>query len=132
MAETELAVVGVSVAFGGVRALDQVSFEVDEGLVCGVIGPNGAGKTTLFDVVSGLRRPGAGRVRVGGRDVTGLPAIRRARAGVRRTFQRTQVFGRLTVAGNVLAALDWHGGGGGLAADLMGRPARRRLERARL
>jgi branched-chain amino acid transport system ATP-binding protein len=126
-----LAVEGVSVAFGWVRALDGVSFEVGTGLVCGVIGPNGAGKTTLFDVVSGLRRPGAGRVSVGGRDLTGMSPVRRARAGVRRTFQRTQVFGRLTVAGNVLAALDWHGGGGGLAADLVGWPGRRRLERER-
>ncbi|MDX3105266.1 ABC transporter ATP-binding protein [Nonomuraea angiospora] len=126
-----LAVEGVSVAFGGVRALDQVSFEVAAGQVCGVIGPNGAGKTTLFDVVSGLRRPSEGRVSVAGRDLTGVSPVRRARAGVRRTFQRTQVFGRLTVAGNVLAALDWHGGGGGLAADLVGRPARRRLERER-
>ncbi|MCF6472064.1 ABC transporter ATP-binding protein [Nonomuraea sp. MG754425] len=126
-----LDVAGVSVAFGGVRALDKVSFEVAEGVVCGVIGPNGAGKTTLFDVLSGLRRPAEGRVRVAGRDMTRLPALRRARAGLRRTFQRTQVFGRLTVAGNVLAALDWHGGGGGLAADLVGWPARRRLERER-
>ncbi|MFI7444124.1 ABC transporter ATP-binding protein [Nonomuraea indica] len=126
-----LSVLDVSVAFGGVRALDGVSFEVPEGQVCGVIGPNGAGKTTLFDVVSGLRRPDAGRVAVAGVDLTGTSAVRRARLGVRRTFQRTQVFGRLTVAGNVLAALDWHGGGGGLAADLVGWPARRRLERER-
>ncbi|SEF56926.1 branched-chain amino acid transport system ATP-binding protein [Nonomuraea solani] len=126
-----LAVEGVSVAFGGVRALDGVSFEVGEGLVCGVIGPNGAGKTTLFDVVSGLRRPDEGLVRMAGRDLTGVSPLRRARAGLRRTFQRTQVFGRLTVADNVLAALDWHGGGGGLAADLAGLPSRRRLERER-
>ncbi|MBB6344769.1 ABC transporter ATP-binding protein [Nonomuraea muscovyensis] len=126
-----LRVMDVSVAFGGVRALDGVSFEVPEGQVCGVIGPNGAGKTTLFDVVSGLRRPGAGRISVAGADLTGTSAVRRARLGVRRTFQRTQVFGRLTVAENVLAALDWHGGGGGLAADLVGWPARRRLERER-
>ncbi|GAA2320797.1 ABC transporter ATP-binding protein [Nonomuraea roseoviolacea subsp. roseoviolacea] len=126
-----LRVSDVSVSFGGVKALDGVSFEVPEGQVCGVIGPNGAGKTTLFDVVSGLRRPGAGRVSVAGEDLTRASAVRRARRGLRRTFQRTQVFGRLTVAGNVLAALDWHGGGGGLVADLVGRPARRRLERER-
>ncbi|MFG1968303.1 ABC transporter ATP-binding protein [Nonomuraea fuscirosea] len=126
-----LDVQGVSVSFGGIRALDQVSFEVGEGQVCGVIGPNGAGKTTLFDVVSGLRRPDEGRVLLAGRDLTRVSPVRRARAGLRRTFQRTQVFGRLTVAGNVLAALDWHGGGGGLAADLVGLPARRRLERER-
>ncbi|TDD16997.1 ABC transporter ATP-binding protein [Nonomuraea diastatica] len=126
-----LAVEGVSVAFGGVRALDQVSFEVGAGLVCGVIGPNGAGKTTLFDVVSGLRRPSEGRVRLAGRDLTGVSPVRRARAGLRRTFQRTQVFGWLTVADNVLAALDWHGGGGGIAADLAGWPGRGRRERER-
>ncbi len=126
-----LAVQDVSVSFGGVGALAGVSFEVPEGQVCGVIGPNGAGKTTLFDVVTGLRGPDAGRVRVAGEDMTGLSAVRRARRGVRRTFQRPQVFGRLTVADNVLAALDWHGGGGGLLADLVGWPARRRLERER-
>ncbi|MER6944645.1 ABC transporter ATP-binding protein [Nonomuraea sp. NPDC000554] len=126
-----LAVQGVSVAFGGVRALDEVSFEVPEGQVCGVIGPNGAGKTTLFDVLSGLRRPSAGRVRVAGEDLTSVSPVKRARAGLRRTFQRTQVFGRLSVADNVLAALDWHGGGGGLLADLAGWPVRRRLERER-
>jgi branched-chain amino acid transport system ATP-binding protein len=126
-----LAVQGVSVTFGGVSALSEVSFEVPEGQVCGVIGPNGAGKTTLFDVVTGLRRPDVGRVRVGGADMTGLSAVRRARRGVRRTFQRPQVFGRLSVADNVLAALEWRGGGGGLLADLAGWPARRRLERER-
>lgn len=126
-----LAIEAVSVAFGGVRALSEVTFEVPAGQVCGVIGPNGAGKTTLFDVVSGLRRPTAGRVSVEGHDVTALAPIRRARDGLRRTFQRTQVFGRLTVADNVLAALDWRGGGGGLAADLVAWPVRRRLERER-
>ncbi|WP_214322389.1 ABC transporter ATP-binding protein [Nonomuraea sediminis] len=123
-----LGVEGVSVAFGGVRALEGVSFEVPRGEVCGVIGPNGAGKTTLFDVVSGLRRPNTGQVRVAGADVTGWSALRRARGGVRRTFQRTQVFGGLSVRDNVLAALDWHGGGGGMVADLAGWPGRRRLE----
>ncbi|MFC7716121.1 ATP-binding cassette domain-containing protein [Nonomuraea recticatena] len=68
---TALAVEGVSVSFGGVMALSEVSFAVPEGQVCGVIGPNGAGKTTLFDVVSGLRRPRSGRVLVAGADVTG-------------------------------------------------------------
>ncbi|GAA3617090.1 ABC transporter ATP-binding protein [Nonomuraea rosea] len=126
-----LAVDGVSVWFGGVKALDEVSFEVDEGCVQGVIGPNGAGKTTLFDVVSGLCRPSEGRVSLAGHDLTRVSPVKRARAGLRRTFQRTQVFGRLTVADNVLAALDWHGGGGGLAADLAGWPGRRRLERER-
>ncbi|WP_084959053.1 ABC transporter ATP-binding protein [Thermoactinospora rubra] len=126
---TMLAVRDVSVAFGGVRALSGVSFEVPEGQVCGVIGPNGAGKTTLFDVISGLRRPTSGRVAIGGRDVTGVSAVGRARSGLRRTFQRTQVFGRLTVAENVLAALEWPDQA--FLADLAGWPARRRLEAER-
>ncbi|GLW62671.1 ABC transporter ATP-binding protein [Actinomadura rubrobrunea] len=121
----------VSVRFGGVRALTGVSLTVAEGAVCGVIGPNGAGKTTLFDVITGLRRPTSGRVRLRGADVTSAGAVRRARLGLRRTFQRPQVFGRLTVLDNVLAALEWRGGGGGLAADLVGARSRRRLEAAR-
>ncbi|ROO83483.1 amino acid/amide ABC transporter ATP-binding protein 1 (HAAT family) [Actinocorallia herbida] len=122
---------GISVSFGGVHALSEVSFTVAEGQVCGVIGPNGAGKTTLFDVVTGLRRPDGGQVRVDGADVTGRGAVRRARDGMARTFQRPQVFGRLTVLENVLTALEWHGGGGGLAADLLALPTRRSRERAR-
>ncbi|MDL4771568.1 ABC transporter ATP-binding protein [Actinomadura xylanilytica] len=118
----------VSVRFGGVHALSGVSFTVAEGQTCGVIGPNGAGKTTLFDVVTGLRRPTSGAVRLRGEDVTSTGAVQRSRLGVRRTFQRPQVFGRLTVLDNVLAAVEWRGGGGGLAADLVGRRARRRLE----
>jgi len=122
---------GVSVRFGGVHALTDVSFAVAEGQTCGVIGPNGAGKTTLFDVVTGLRRATAGSVRLRDADLTSASAVRRARLGVRRTFQRPQVFGRLTVMDNVLSALEWHGGGGGLAADLIGWRSRRRLEARR-
>ncbi|WP_067813080.1 ABC transporter ATP-binding protein [Actinomadura kijaniata] len=121
----------VGVRFGGVRALSDVGLTVPRGQTCGVIGPNGAGKTTLFDVVTGLRRPTTGTVLLDGRDVTGLSAVRRSRMGLRRTFQRPQVFGRLTVLDNVLTALEWRGGGGGLAADLVGWRARRRVERDR-
>ncbi|MFD0691344.1 ABC transporter ATP-binding protein [Actinomadura fibrosa] len=121
----------VSVRFGGVHALSDVGLAVAEGQTCGVIGPNGAGKTTLFDVVTGLRRPSSGTVRLDGEDVTSAGAVRRARMGLRRTFQRPQVFGRLTVLENVLAAVEWRGGGGGLAADLVGWRGRRRLERER-
>jgi branched-chain amino acid transport system ATP-binding protein len=121
----------VSVRFGGIHALTDVGFGVEPGTTCGVIGPNGAGKTTLFDVVSGLRRPAQGTVRLDGAEITGTGAVRRSRLGVRRTFQRPQVFGRLTVLDNVLAASEWHGGGGGLTADLVGWRGRRRLERER-
>jgi branched-chain amino acid transport system ATP-binding protein len=121
----------VHVRFGGVQALSDVTFTVADGETCGVIGPNGAGKTTLFDVVTGLRRPTAGTVRLRGADVTRTGPVRRSRLGMRRTFQRPQVFGRLTVLENVLTAVEWHGGGGGLPADLLAWPGRRRLERAR-
>jgi len=121
----------VSVHFGGIAALSDVDLAVAAGEVCGLIGPNGAGKTTLFDVVSGVRIPETGRVMLDGSDITRWPAARRARAGLRRTFQRVQTYGWLSIADNVLAALEWRGGGGGLPADLLGIPTRRRRERER-
>jgi len=126
-----LALEDVTVRFGGITALDDVSLSVDAGEVRGLIGPNGAGKTTLFDVVSGIRIPDGGRVRLDGDDITPVPAVRRARRGLRRTFQRVQTFGWLTVEENVLAALEWRGGGGGLLADMVASPTRRRRERER-
>src|ERR1019366_6921763 len=92
-----LQVRGVGVSFSGVIALRDVSLEVKRGEVLGLIGPNGAGKTTLFDVVSGLRPPGSGSIFFDGKDITRHSAVARSRAGIRRTFQRQQVFGRLTV-----------------------------------
>jgi branched-chain amino acid transport system ATP-binding protein len=121
----------VSVRFGSVLALDSVSLSADPGEVCGLIGPNGAGKTTLFDVISGIRAPHEGRIRLGGLDFSQLRSSDRARLGLRRTFQRVQVFGWLSVEDNVLAALEWRGGGGGVAADMVGFPSRKRRERER-
>ncbi len=126
-----LAVSDVCVAFGGIRALDSVSLSVGAGEIVGLIGPNGAGKTTLFDVISGVRAPDSGRVLMDGDDVTATRAMYRARAGLRRTYQAVQVFGWLSVIDNVVAALDWEGGGGGLFADLVALPTRRRRERER-
>jgi branched-chain amino acid transport system ATP-binding protein len=96
----------VTVTFGGNRALDGVALAAERGRVTGLIGPNGAGKSTLFDVVSGLRRPSSGRVRLDGRDVTRLGPSRRARAGLARTFQRLELFGRLSVRDNLLVAAE--------------------------
>ncbi|MGD9995516.1 MAG: ABC transporter ATP-binding protein [Ilumatobacteraceae bacterium] len=120
-----------SVRFGGVVALDSVTMRVHRGEVCGLIGPNGAGKTTLFDVLSGVRPPNSGRVLLDGHDITRRSATWRARHGVRRTFQRQQIFGGLSVEDNVLTALEWRGGGGGFVADMLGLPTRRRRERER-
>ncbi|MFI7336736.1 ABC transporter ATP-binding protein [Streptomyces sp. NPDC050085] len=102
---------GIGVRFGGIRALDGVALRLAPGEVCGLIGPNGAGKTTLFDVVSGIRRPDAGRVLLDGADITRRSPVWRARHGMRRTFQRQQLFGQLTVADNLLVAQEWRRGG---------------------
>src|SRR5262245_23951968 len=92
----------LSVRFGGLTAVDGVSFSVEEGAIVGLIGPNGAGKTTCFGLITGFLAPTAGRVRFRGRTLTGLPPHRIAREGVVRTFQRTSLFPRLTVRDNVM------------------------------
>jgi branched-chain amino acid transport system ATP-binding protein len=130
-AEPVLEIREVHVSFGGIKALDGVSLSVTPGEVCGLIGPNGAGKTTLFDVISGVRPSHRGRVFLAGEDVTSTSAIDRSRLGLRRTFQAVQVFGWLSVIDNVVAALDWEGGGGGLLADLVASPTRRRRDKER-
>ncbi|MEX2099864.1 MAG: ABC transporter ATP-binding protein [Acidimicrobiia bacterium] len=123
--------VDISVRFGGVTAVDSVSIDVYAGEVLGLIGPNGAGKTTLFDVLSGVRPPTSGQVIYQGVDVTRRSPTWRSRHGIRRTFQRQQMFGWLTVEENVLVALEWRGGGGGLLADLVAFPTRKRREKER-
>jgi branched-chain amino acid transport system ATP-binding protein len=100
-----LAVADLTQDFGGLRALERVTLDVAPGERRVILGPNGAGKTTLFDLVTGLLRPTAGRIRLLGRDVTGLPPHRRARLGLGRTFQITTLFPRLTVLDSVLLAV---------------------------
>ena len=126
-----LQVAGIYVSFGGVRALSDVSMSVAPGEVQGLIGPNGAGKTTLFDVISGLRDPDRGTIELDGVDITKRSSVWRSRNGLRRTFQRQQIFGRLTVEDNLLCAQEWRGGGGGVVADLLSLPSRRSRERNR-
>jgi branched-chain amino acid transport system ATP-binding protein len=102
-----LEVGNVSVRFGGINALSEVSFSIVSGQITGMIGPNGAGKTTLFNVITGLQRPTSGRVFIGGQDASRLAPHKRARLGVARTFQRLEVFGSLTVYENILAAAEF-------------------------
>jgi ABC-type branched-subunit amino acid transport system ATPase component/ABC-type branched-subunit amino acid transport system permease subunit len=104
--EVALEVAHVSVRFGGVQALREVSLTARASTVTGVIGPNGAGKTTLFNVLTGMVRPDTGAVRLVGKDVGKLATHQRAQLGLARTFQRLEVFGSLTVLDNVRAAAD--------------------------
>lgn len=92
---------GVSLSFGGVRALDEVSLEFTEGTWHGLIGPNGSGKSTLLNVLSGVYRASRGEVLLGNRDISNVASRNRARLGVARTFQHPQLAPSLTVAENV-------------------------------
>ena len=101
-----LAVQGLTKAFGGLVAVDDVSFEVTPGEVVGLIGPNGSGKSTLFEVISGFERPTAGRVSFEGQRIDGLPPHRVLARGIARAFQMVQLFPSFTVEETVrLAAL---------------------------
>jgi branched-chain amino acid transport system ATP-binding protein len=104
-----LEVSNVSVHFGGVAALTDVSLRADAGAVTALIGPNGAGKTTLFNVITGLQRPDRGSVHLGGADVTRMGTHRRVRRGLARTFQRLELFSTLSAADNVRVGLEARG-----------------------
>ena len=103
-----LEVQGLSRRFGGLTAVSDVSFAVEERAIHGLIGPNGAGKTTTFNVVSGYYKPSAGRVIYQGRDIGGLPTAEIARRGLVRTFQATTLFREMTVLQNVLVGRHLH------------------------
>jgi len=125
---TLLATEHLSIAFGGVRALDDVSLEVAAGVVFSIIGPNGAGKTTLFNLISGLYAPSAGGVRLAGEDVTGLAPEALARRGLSRTFQNLQIFFRMTALDNVMVGRHRHETTG-ICADLFHLPSVARQNR---
>jgi branched-chain amino acid transport system ATP-binding protein len=101
VAEPLLSLRGVSIAFGGLRAVQDVSLQVQPGTLTALIGPNGAGKTTLFALMSGFLRPDAGTVNFDGRDITGQAPHLNARAGMTRTFQIVQPFAAQTVRENI-------------------------------
>jgi branched-chain amino acid transport system ATP-binding protein len=92
----------LSKRFGGVRAVHEVSFVLEEGALLGIMGPNGSGKTTLFNLIAGAMRPDSGRVRLRGRDIAGLRPHRVCAAGIARTFQLVRPFAGLSALDNVL------------------------------
>src|SRR6516162_3884910 len=107
-----LEVSNISKSFGGFRAVSGVSLTVDTKQIAAVIGPNGAGKSTLFNLITGHLQPDSGAVRLDSRDITGVPPYRICRMGIGRSFQRTNIFPRLTVFENVQAAFLAHRGRG--------------------
>jgi branched-chain amino acid transport system ATP-binding protein len=102
--QSVLAVEHLSLQLGGARITDDVTLAVEQGEMLGVIGPNGAGKTTLFNLISGVIRPTGGRILLDGKDITGIPVDARARAGIGRSFQTSNLFGGLSVFENVRLA----------------------------
>src|SRR5512133_2315660 len=118
----------ISCVFGGLIALDQVSFKAQAGEITGVIGPNGAGKTTLFNIVSGIYTRTAGTVCLKGCDVSGLAPEQLARRGLVRTFQNIELFAQMTVLENVMVGLHSKSACGFLACSLK-LPWQRREER---
>ncbi len=122
-----LTVENVTVRFGGILALDAVSFAVAEGQIVGLIGPNGAGKTTLFNCLSRLYTPQAGAVRIGGASLLERPAHHMAALGIGRTFQNLALYGRMSVLDNIKVGAHARTRGGFLGGALR-LPAARREE----
>ena len=118
----------LSIAFGGVRAIDNVSLAVPSGQIFSIIGPNGAGKTTLFNLFSGLYVPLDGRVRLASEDVTGCAPDRLAHRGLSRTFQNLQIFFRMTALENVMVGRHRHETTG-IVSDLLHLPSVSRQNR---
>jgi branched-chain amino acid transport system ATP-binding protein len=106
--QTLLAVRALVKRFGGLQALDKLSFDVYPGEILGIVGPNGAGKTALINCVTGFYAPNDGQILLGNQDITGLPVHRIGRLGIARTFQNIRLFRRMTVLENVAAVTrDW-------------------------
>ncbi len=126
---TLLSIEGLGITFGGLKAVNDVSFGVKPGEIVSVIGPNGAGKTTLFNMISGVYLPGAGKVTLNGEDVTGMRPDLLARRGMSRTFQNLQIFQSMTVLENAIAGYHLRESGP-VFADLLNLPSSRRRAKA--
>lgn len=119
----------LAVSFGGIRAVDEVSFDVAEGEVFAIIGPNGAGKTTIFNLISRLYTPTSGRMIFNNQDITALPAHRVAGLGIARTFQNIELFANATVLQNLLIGCHCHVRAS-IASQILFAPSARRDELA--
>ncbi|HEY4922776.1 MAG TPA: ABC transporter ATP-binding protein [Roseiarcus sp.] len=126
-----LVVEGVSVRFGGIVALDTISFEVAAGQICGLIGPNGAGKTTLFNCLSRLYRVDQGAIRFDGRSLLSASKHQIAQWGIARTFQNLALFRTMSVIENVMIGAHCRARGGFVADALALAPTRREEQRIR-
>ena len=118
----------ITIKFGGLTAVRNVSFTIPDGSIVSLIGPNGAGKTTFFNVLTGLYKPTTGRVYLGQRDVTGMPPHRIAGLGLARTFQNIRLFNLMTAEENVLVAMHPHLKSG-VFRTVLTLPQQRREER---
>jgi ABC-type branched-subunit amino acid transport system ATPase component len=127
--ERMLDVNGLSVHFGGLRAVDNVAFHVSAREILGLVGPNGAGKTTIFNAIFGMLRPTAGTILLRGSDITGLPCERINVLGVARTFQNVRPFAELSVRENIMMGA-YGAGFCGVVASALRLPRHRRLERS--
>lgn len=118
----------VTIKFGGVTALNNVSFNVNPGEICALIGPNGAGKTTVFNVVTGVYQINSGEMKFKGESLIGIKRHKITKSGIARTFQNVRLFGEMTSLENVLTATDVHKKAG-LLGNLFGTPRARREEK---
>ena len=117
----------LTMRFGGLVAVDSVSFSLGQNEILGLIGPNGAGKTTIFNSVCGSIKPTSGRVLLRGTDITGLPPHKIAAVGIARTFQNVRLFGQLSLRENIMAGA-YRAGNCGLVASMLRFPVHRRME----
>jgi branched-chain amino acid transport system ATP-binding protein len=118
----------ITVRFGGLTAVNNVSFDIPTGKIVSLIGPNGAGKTTFFNVLTGLYKPTSGNVLFGDEDITARPPHKIASGGVARTFQNIRLFGLMTAEENVMVAMHSHLKAG-IIATILGTPGQRREEK---
>ncbi len=128
MSKKILELKNVTIKFGGVTALNEVNFHVNEGEICALIGPNGAGKTTVFNVVTGVYPVTSGDILFNGENLKGKKRHHIVKAGLARTFQNVRLFGDMTTLENVITATDVHKKTG-LIRSLFGTPLNRREER---